>query len=430
MAGLFKSLFGKRTPNAPAAPPSSAIENMPFEEVVAYCKALGDTMPYKDSTALVRRLYNIALYDHHVPHDQREAALFLAGTLGRDVEAILADNPDGLAAFKAACRFMEENAAHRGVTSLAWKLAEDGVPNDQVIPYIMRPEHGHLLGNFLAILDPAAVQGMKPLLVRYLIHLRPYGACFNAVLLLHAIAAHGDKAAAALFTEEEYRALLNVPDDYDAARGVLVGLGLLPSASASIPMVPPGSDGRVAALLARVLKQRNAADENDGRLADTTDGQRSALLLALVYLRFYLARHMLRQLCSDEVSSLVTAMIKDQDAKDCFVFFERKAEALAGLEPGTPCDYVLVMEVMSIGGIDPKTEEEYERDKAFLALADDWLNHERADFLSYLRFLLRLVSTSPDAAQETPELLWQAYLRGGAEVGNALCFEDWIGVDP
>ena len=98
----------------------------------------------------------------------------------------------------------------------------------------MRPEHRHLVPDYFEAIGKEAVLRRRKNYVRHLILAGQYKTD-NAVLILHGLAAKGDKAAAALFTGEEYAALLAVPNNYNAGRGVLVALGLLPDISSARP---------------------------------------------------------------------------------------------------------------------------------------------------------------------------------------------------
>ena len=180
-------------------------------------------MPYDNVAAVTRRLYQIALFDNRVPKEDREAALSLADALTEDLAAMLANQPDALAALRGIKPRMLDLARQGGCGSLIWRIEEFSISSADTIPYIMRPEHRHLVPDYFEAL-PQLLASYKHFFVRELLLQSSYKSC-NAVLILHGTVAKGDKAAAVLFTSDEYRALLSVPEDYDGGRKVLVKLG-------------------------------------------------------------------------------------------------------------------------------------------------------------------------------------------------------------
>jgi hypothetical protein len=219
MSEFFKSLFNRSSRRTEPSPPQQGssisyeqLEGMPFQEVLALVKSLPVNAQSRNLTAFVRRFYNIALYDNHVPQEHREAALKLAEALTADLEKALAANPEALAALKNANSQMIENTRRGGYGSLMWKLEEYSISGADTIPYVMKPEHRHLVPDFLEIIRPQTVAEAKHHWVRQLVLQSGYNSN-NSVLILHGLAAKGDKGAAVLFTPDEYRALLNVPDN-------------------------------------------------------------------------------------------------------------------------------------------------------------------------------------------------------------------------
>jgi hypothetical protein len=103
-------------------------------------------------TTITRRLYMISLYDNHVPNGHREAAAKLLEMVKSTVEETFKDNPKELMAYREANSSMEEGARKLGVGSLAWKILEYGIPSDEMVAFIARPEHRHLLDDFFPTL--------------------------------------------------------------------------------------------------------------------------------------------------------------------------------------------------------------------------------------------------------------------------------------
>ena len=111
-------------------------------------------MQAKPAVAVMRRLYNIALYDNHVPQQDRDAALKLADALARDLETTFAANPQMLAELQKAIERTKDNASRWGCGSLVWMLNEHPMPAKQVVPFIMKPEHRRLVADYLETLSP------------------------------------------------------------------------------------------------------------------------------------------------------------------------------------------------------------------------------------------------------------------------------------
>jgi hypothetical protein len=118
---------------------------------------------------LVHRLYNIALYDNHVPEEHRKIALRLAEALTADIEKALSGNPDALAALRKANNHMIENARLHGVGSLSWKIMEESISEADILPYVMRPEHRHLVPVYLEAIGEKTVSEFRKELVRQLV---------------------------------------------------------------------------------------------------------------------------------------------------------------------------------------------------------------------------------------------------------------------
>jgi hypothetical protein len=440
MAKFFKSLFRSNS-DKPVPSPShidlsltyQQIEHMPFPEIVELVQSLPTNTQFQSMTALARRFYELALYDNHVPQEHREAALKLAEATTADLEKGLAENPEALAALKTANSHLIENAQKGGVGSLIWRLQEYSISGGDTIPYVMKPEHRHLVPDFLETLEPQLLARTKHHLVRELILQRSYNIN-NAVLILHGLATKGDKAAAALFTSDEYAALLNVPDDYDAGRRVLVSYGLLPPSSNARAFK---SVTEIKGIVALILREKRNQTEEDVRAKTLSEEDKTALLLGITFLRINLTRSQLRQIYGDETASAVMTIFTDPMAKEVLSMFEEVTQTLKTMLPGTPADFSPLDTIMRIGGIEVKSEKEFNQKSDFLNMSVDWINTERVEFLDYLRFMLRAVAEPmPEirsaADAEIAAIIRETYRRKGAQATfaeKALYYEDWIGTD-
>jgi hypothetical protein len=111
--------------------------------------------------------------------------------------------------------------------------------------------------DYFEAIGKEAVQKVRKHIVRLLILAGQYGVG-NAVLILHGLAARGDKVVMALLTEQEYAALLAVPNNYEAGRRVLIALGLLPETSSARPFKQlPETKAIVALILKEGAMKRN-----------------------------------------------------------------------------------------------------------------------------------------------------------------------------
>jgi len=439
MANLFKSFFGRGQSEAQPAPQLGPpitfeeLEPLKFEELLKRVQALPATVPSGTMTAFTRRFLTLGLADHHVPQEQRLQALKMAEMLTQQLEAVFANQPETIAALKQANDGMYEIARTLGVGSLAWILDENSVPPDQYIASAMKPEYRHLVPNFLEALGPEGLAKSKKAMVHQLILQSDYKSK-NAVLILHGLAAKGDKAAAAIFDADEYAALLAVPREYAKGRHVLVGLGLLPIESGARPIK---AIDQLKTTVVLILKDKRDESEADTRLANLSEVEKESLFLTLMFLRVELARSQLAQIYGDAESNEVSEIFKDPGVRETLQRFEKISGVLRTLKPGTPVDFALLDSVMGLGGISPNTEEAFEKVKPFIEMGVDWVNHERVEFLDYFRFILRMMSNpradvTSEADKRALKLLEQMYVSMGAHASIAektLYHEDWVGTD-
>ena len=164
MLGFIKALLHGKSAEGP--PPDPSVELMSFPDMADYIQQLPGLITPKEGFALTRRLYEIALYDHHVEKEHRMGALRLLDTLKTSMESAM---PPGLIeAYRKANAYMEENVRHHGINSLAWLIEEQQIPEDRLIPFIARPEHSKLLEDFFAVLGPTIAEKLKLELEQYL----------------------------------------------------------------------------------------------------------------------------------------------------------------------------------------------------------------------------------------------------------------------
>lgn len=396
LSGFFKSVFGQQVTKSTHLSlrddvplTEERLQGISFTDLMSLLQSNSSSqLPYKTVQAIIQRSYRIALFDNHVPKEHRDAASSIADALTQDLAAMLADQPEMLAALRAIKPRMFELARQGGCGSLMWRIAEFSIPPASTISYIMKPEHRHLVPSYFEAL-PQVLASYKNLFVRELIIQSSYKSR-NAVLILHGLVAKGDKAAAVLFTSEEYRSLLSVPEEYDEGRGVLVGLGLLPAVSGTMRFKPVSElNGGLASTLRDILKEQLDNAETDPRLRTLAHDNKNAILLALIFLRIELARAVLCQIYGEQSGYDVVTLYSNSTMIEQLSQFSKIAQILKGMAPGTPVDFALLDAVMSSGGMEAKSENDFNSNREFFDLAVPWVNEERVEFLDALRATLR-----------------------------------------
>ncbi|MER9845385.1 hypothetical protein NKJ59_29995 [Mesorhizobium australicum] len=389
MAGFFKGLFGGKAKTPPPGKITfEQIEQASLADVLKMIDGLDPHTTMASATALVRRLYHIGLFDHHVEQEERSKALVLAEALFDDCCKAFASDPVQTAALQNAKSATIEMARQYGVGSLFWNLQEFAISNADTVPYVMKPEHRHLLPDLLTNMPAEMLQGDRHHYIRQMIIQSDYGVQ-NAVLVMHGLAAKADPAVGVLFSDDECRALLEVPGDYTKGRRVLAGLGLLPEASSASGFVAPA---KAKQFIAKVFLDRETRTQADGRLTDLPEHQRLALLVSLSFLRFNLAYNQLRQIFGPEAGDDVFNM-SDRNLQDQLDNYARFNTMLAGFtareRQGIPLDLALLDAVEQFDGRHPQTEDDWNRERPYRDMAVVWLNNERVQFQSHLRSRLR-----------------------------------------
>ena len=146
-----------------AKTPPRPIDGMSYEEIAAFMTEIdGRDVARKYGGRLTQRLYEIALYDNHLPDAHREGARKLLDLVKGTMEIWLSHSPEALAKYREANANMEEGAKHVGVGSLAWLLAENKISGDaEMTEFVARPEHRHLRDDFYATLGPDVAEKVK-----------------------------------------------------------------------------------------------------------------------------------------------------------------------------------------------------------------------------------------------------------------------------
>lgn len=439
MGFLSSLLNGNKKAVESAQVEPQSLDSMSFVQVVEYLQSFKGSIPSSAITDIHKRLNEIALYDHHIEQQTRIQAWQVLEALNKDTKAAYANNPDFLRLLDEASEFMVSNARFMGVGSLAWLMKEHEVPAAEIVPFVMKPEYGHLLADFLTAMGPESLAQVKNALVKNLILSRRYGKCTNAVLTLHGLAAKGDKATVALFNEGKLAVLVGIPDDYAAGRQLLVNLGLLPAESSALPFVPVKDKSRLIQLMVEVYKERDAAANADSRMKAATEERWDILQTALAIQRLHLIRRIVGQVHGKEMTQALLEVLSEGIARDTALQFDEILAKLEDAPAGTPIDFMLLDQFMTMGGIKITTEEDWERERPWMEMGSEWLNSERVEVLDYTRYLLRWDPDNmpPQAKTEADEsiatFILKTYMEQGSKAGLAEktlpYLEDWIGID-
>ena len=214
---------------------------MSLDQILEYSNNLPETTTIGTLVRITQRLWDIAFFDHHIPIQKRRTAIRILEPLIKDVEDGLKNNPDTLRTYKQANKAKEAEIAYFGYGSLKWKIEENNIPPEQLVRYIMTIENAPLLNNYFELLGEQAKKKAMPALIRELIYSRQYKRVKNAVLILHGLAAKGDLAAQAVFSDKDFTIIIRTSSNYTQAREVLVKFNLLSATSDAKPLFPKPS---------------------------------------------------------------------------------------------------------------------------------------------------------------------------------------------
>jgi hypothetical protein len=156
---FLKSLFRYNSRKVNCMPTPEHIGKMSFSEILLIIPKMNELVSMRYITALTKRLYEIALYDNHVPDEHRAAALELIETLKLTVERSL--TPEVIKAYRDANTFMESKVHSLGVGSLAWLIQEYSIPPHEIVNFIAKPEYKNLLEDFLLTISPELADKIK-----------------------------------------------------------------------------------------------------------------------------------------------------------------------------------------------------------------------------------------------------------------------------
>ena len=419
--GFFGNLFGRKVTEVRY----EDIEKMPYEELRSYMVQTVEakkTGPMRQLTAFQRRLFEIALWNNHVPAEHRNEALRLAESLTVDIEAAAADNPQFLEAVREATKFM---VGHAPYGRLFWLIEENKVPSDQTPSFIVRPEHSHLVRGYFEDTSgapPEAIHDLKRDLLLELISDRRPAQTKNAVLILHGLALAREATLEALLEDPELAVFRNAHKDYNSARRTLVDLGVIPNEVRGMSFDPAPKVEDLADLIVLDTQAALKGDNDDADQKAYLDGlgesEKSGFHLARTILTLHLA------------VAQSTAVHGESFGKDLRNILLGKFPAMhkAGLEPlwtyldlveqktydenGFSPDLLWVDRTRHEDDEEGRNEETFQAELASLERAAAFLSAYRTSFLEYFRYRLRYFAagTRGESADRDPVDYWDDWV--------------------
>lgn len=98
------------------------VDSLTLSETLDYMgSALGTDPTAKKAIGIMRRLYDLAFFEHRLSTEERKLALSMAGAVEADVESALQDNEESLTSLRQAVSYQKERARRCGFGSLQWK---------------------------------------------------------------------------------------------------------------------------------------------------------------------------------------------------------------------------------------------------------------------------------------------------------------------
>lgn len=427
------------------------IGEMSLQEIVFFLKGTEDTLPLSDLSSLTKRLYEIAFFDHHISNDTRLMATQVLKVVKKTVEKSLEDNPDALAQYGQANQYMEDNVPLFGYGALGWLLEEEQIPDAEVVSYLLRSEHGHLLQNFLRTMGDKTKEATKQAMIKELVLSRRYQDVSNAIAILYGLAAKKDAATVAIFSPEDLDSFLHAPENYPKARNVLVRYELLPTQREAVPLFPQPEIGT----LAQMVLLSCSSDPKFGNpvlweedtvvrsFFESLDGEKKALVgLSTIILKFSLWLSIIDGLYGEQAGTAVKNEVWSKLTKsepmaidDWFRAVEL-AKTISEKSDNNSLDFLLAYGSLTVAGLSKDFDEMTDADNSFLNSFSDLLNKERTRSFARFRFYLRYFIRPPHHQleklnEEALQRMASEYVVRGGFVGpaeRALYFEDWLGL--
>lgn len=193
------------------------LDSLTLSETLDYMESALATDPTAEkAVGVMRRLYDLAFFEHRLSDEERHLALSMAGAVEADIDTALQDNAEGLASFRQAVAHHKERARHCGVGSLQWKLEEQAVPASELIEFVAREEHADLLPAFLEMLEPSIISEIRREVLKALVAARAHQGS-SATQILSGMAITPYAALTILLDPDEVRVLREIDQDRPGA---------------------------------------------------------------------------------------------------------------------------------------------------------------------------------------------------------------------
>ncbi len=362
-------------------------------EIVEFVQLLPEEAPLGDLARLTKRCYEIALIENFIPGQERLLAKKCAEMLTAQYDKI---RPGEL---QKANQALFSFARTHGVGSLGWRITEEKVPPEKIVDFIMRPDNRDRLADYFEVIGKQTLSAARRSFIRALI--RAHRSCsWNAVMILHGLAAKADPAVGALFSNEEIRVLVRAPQDYQKARELLVNLELLP---ASIATAPFHHQLNIPVKVMFVIKSVIEDTEPSERLKDLPGQQREILEATRMLLLISLAQDNIQQIYGSKVASEFRNLFSDSSADSLINYFKECERIQIETNSLESLDAYLIFAMATHKGLVVQTQADADQLTPFLQFGETWLNEERVRFQTQLRLMLRLLANVERGSNHTEE---------------------------
>jgi hypothetical protein len=143
----------------------NAVSAMSILALERFVSGWAANTPLPICAAVTQRLYEVALFENHVPLEQRISALELLETVKLIVETSWKDS-GAVATYRSANVETEGRAKRLGIGSLAWLIKENCIDSiEELIRYVSLPEHALLLDDFYETVGPEMTVALKAAVV-------------------------------------------------------------------------------------------------------------------------------------------------------------------------------------------------------------------------------------------------------------------------
>jgi hypothetical protein len=267
-------LFGKAKPAGLDLKNREAVNRASPQQILDAFQNVKESLPSRAMVDVTRRCIDIIYEDQSATQEDRRFASVILEHVVKVTEKAFAQDPKGLKAYQNAYTTHIQQGPQFGIGSLAWKISR--LPNDQVVSEIIDRNNARLLPDFpkekisearsecirALIRDrvPAKVDAnmdIESVVMQRLKH-------GNGVNTIGWLVLTRDPMAIWLLSDEEKRMLSRYLVDYESARELLVGLGVI-SISRTLNFTPIPDPLMVLQFMLQSSAERNSAEIEPSR---------------------------------------------------------------------------------------------------------------------------------------------------------------------